>query len=98
MCRRGSALARKRSTTPATITYTSNNPDTMIRFHGTSPFVSNGGPKAGVKFLVGLKKGPFDVQKVPAAGKHFHFDCGKKVGANFVPWGGGGDDFPGSKG
>src|SRR5262249_15516159 len=80
-----------------TLTFTSNRDDTVIRFPTASPFLANGGPKIGQNFLVGKKQGPFTIEKFPAAGKSFHFECGKKVGSKFVPWGGGGGDAPGPK-
>jgi hypothetical protein len=97
-------------TTPDNMKFTSNKPDTAIKFTNGSPFTDNGGPKSGEVFKVGLGTKAYTVQNglaqaparnVPGFGqrKTYHFECGKVDTAGaFVLWGGSGGDPTGGHG
>ena len=70
------------------VTFKSNDPNTTIRFDGTSPFLDL---PAGKELVIGTAgQGPF---KVAIAGDH-HFDCGHIVNKVFTNWAGGGAHTP----
>jgi hypothetical protein len=75
------------------ILFTSNRPDTGIRFSGSPAFSE---AKAGEPFRIGFGKGPFACVSV-TADSTFHFECGHFLSdddTSFSPWGGGGGDTP----
>jgi len=75
------------------ISFTSNYPDTGIKYKNGSPFSGSNAPQPNAVFEIGEgTKGPFTVTRALASKDALHFDCGEVVMHRKAIMGGGSEE------